>query len=83
LRRSDYVGDYVVPPIIVVKEGFEYAGGKGFLKEESVLISLPGNMSPQRVVLCFCFCFTCLALTACGQSIYSDLGSTSSREHIL
>ena len=39
--RNYYASDWVVPPIIVVKEGFEYAGGKGFLQEESILVSLP------------------------------------------
>ena len=45
--------------MIVVKEGFEYAGGKGYTHDESVLVSLPGNMSPQRDLF---FCFFVLVL---------------------
>jgi hypothetical protein len=41
-HRTFYASDCVVPPIIVVKEGFEYAGGKGYIQEECVLVSLPG-----------------------------------------
>ena len=43
--RAYYASDWVVPPIIVVKEGFEYAGGKGFALEESVIVALP---DPKR-----------------------------------